>query len=139
MTRILAFAAAAAISTSLALATPVAARTPQPAHLVDTAWTVVQINDQQPKSTRAEIRFKPGRVSATAGCNGLGGTWQIRQGRLHGGPFLSTMMYCEGLMEDERAMADVLGGKPRIDVTGGILTLRLGKQVILARRQPNRV
>ena len=31
----------------------------------------------------------------------------IEQGKLVGGPYMSTMMFCEGLMEQERALADV--------------------------------
>ena len=48
---------------------------------------------------------------------------------------MSTMMYCEGLMEQERVLADVLGGKARIDVTGRTLTLKSGKHVIVATRR----
>ena len=47
---------------------------------------------------------------------------------------MSTMMYCEGLMEQERALADLLGAKPSLDVTRGTLTLRSKDHVIEARR-----
>lgn len=124
--------AAAAV---LSLATACAAATPKPAQLADTVWVVKTIDGQPARSDRAEIRFQPGRISATAGCNGLGGPWKISKGQLEGGPFMSTMMYCEGLMEQERAMADVLGGKSRIDLAGQTLTLRNGKHVIVAERR----
>lgn len=120
---------------ALTLAVSAQAGVPKPAQLVDTGWTIIRIDGKKPASPRAEIRFLPGRINATAGCNGLGGEWKIRKGRLEGGPFMSTMMYCEGLMEQERVLADVLGGKARIDVTGRTLTLKSGKHVIVATRR----
>ncbi|MFN5903364.1 MAG: META domain-containing protein [Novosphingobium sp.] len=124
--------AAAAV---LSLATACAAATPKPGQLAETVWTVKTIDGQRARSPRAEIRFLPDRISATVGCNGLGGPWKISKGQLEGGPFMSTMMYCEGLMEQERTMADVLGGKARIDLTRQTLTLRSGKHVIVAVRR----
>ena len=120
---------------ALTLAVSAQAGVPKPVQLVDTAWTITRIDGKKPASLRAEIRFLSSRISATAGCNGLGGDWKIRKGRLEGGPFMATMMYCEGLMEQERVLADVLGGKARIDVTGRTLTLKSGKHVIVATRR----
>ena len=109
---------------TLALAASASAGVPKPAALVGTTWKIVKIDGQPPASPRAELRFLTDRISATAGCNGMGGAWQIRQGKLTGGPFASTMMYCEGLMEQERALGAVLSGKSSIDLKGQRLTLR---------------
>lgn len=120
---------------TLASATACAAGAPRPVQLSNTVWTVSSIDGASPKSPRAEIRFLPDRISATAGCNGLGGSWRIDKDQLVGGPFMSTMMYCEGLMEQERTLAAVLGGKARIDLSGQSLTLRTDRHVITAKRK----
>lgn len=129
MTRTLAIAAAA-----LSLSACAHASVPRHAALHDTNWKIVRIDGKSPASSRAAIRFTRDRLNATVGCNGQGGTWVIEQGKLVGGPYMSTMMFCEGLMEQERALADLLGAKPSIDVTRGTLTLRSKEHVIEARR-----
>ena len=129
MIRTLTLAAAA-----LSLSACAHAAVPRHAALHDTNWRIVKIDGKAPASLRAAIRFTRDRISATVGCNGQGGTWAIEQGKLVGGPFMSTMMYCEGLMEQERTLADVLGAKPTVDVTRGTLTLRSKDHMIEARR-----
>lgn len=129
MIRSLTLAAAA-----LSLSACAHASVPRHAALHDTEWKIVRIDGKPPASPRAAIRFMRDRLSATVGCNGQGGTWVIKQGKLVGGPYMSTMMYCEGLMDQERALADLLGAKPTVDVTRGTLTLRSKTHVIEARR-----
>lgn len=129
MIRSLTLAAAA-----LSLSACAHASVPRHAALHDTEWKIVRIDGKPPASPRAAIRFMRDRLSATVGCNGQGGTWVIEQGKLVGGPYMSTMMYCEGLMDQERALADLLGAKPTVDVTRGSLTLRSKTHVIEARR-----
>ncbi len=129
MIRSLTLAAAA-----LSLSACAHASVPRHAALHDTEWKIVRIDGKPPASPRAAIRFMRDRLSATVGCNGQGGTWVIEQGKLVGGPYISTMMYCEGLMDQERALADLLGAKPTVDVTRGTLTLRSKTHVIEARR-----
>lgn len=125
---------------ALSLAATASAGVPKPAALTNTTWKIVKIDGKSPASPAAELRFQPDRISATAGCNGMGGTWQIRQGKLVGGPFVSTMMYCQGidgdnsLMDQERALSDLLSGKASIDLKGKRLTLRsLGHSAELVR------
>jgi heat shock protein HslJ len=91
--------------------------------LTETEWTFVAIDGQAPVSDRARIAFDRDRISATVGCNGMGGTWRIEGGQLVGGPYASTMMYCDGLMEQERAVGELLSEKPKVTVTGNRLTL----------------
>jgi heat shock protein HslJ len=47
------------------------------------------------------------------------GTWAMDEGRLRIGPLASTMMFCDGLMELERAFLDALqsttGARGRAD------------------------
>ena len=70
----------------------------------------------------------------------MGGSWQVKGGRLVGGPFMSTMMYCQSvtgddsLMAQERALADLLAAKPTLDLRGKRLVLRsLGHSLELVR------
>ncbi|WP_324262534.1 META domain-containing protein [Altererythrobacter sp. H2] len=96
------------------------AETPQ---LAGTEWRFVAIDGQAPASDRARMAFTAERISATAGCNGMGGTWTIEGDRLMGGPYASTMMFCDGLMEQERAIGALLAEKPVLTVAGDRLTL----------------
>jgi heat shock protein HslJ len=98
--------------------------TPSPAALADTSWRIVRIDGAPPVSPKAALRFEADRLGMTAGCNGLGGTWRLRSGRLIGGPYASTMMYCEGLMEQERALAALLEARPAVFLSGDRLVLR---------------
>ena len=131
---------------ALALSSAALASPPRPAPpgvvpstraLTGTTWSIVRIDGKAPASPRAEVRLLQGRISATAGCNGLGGTWRIERGRLVGGPFVSTMMFCEGLMEQERQLADTLGERPEIRMVGNRMALKSAAHAIeLVRRRP---
>ncbi len=122
-----------ALSAAL-LATAAGAAAPNPRTLIGSNWQIVRIDNAAPASGRAVISFTRDRVSANVGCNGMGGSWRIARGKLIGGPYASTMMFCEGVMEQERAMGELLGASPRIDVTRDRLTLRSGKHSMEAVR-----
>jgi len=92
--------------------------------LADTRWAFTSIDGAPPLSERAEIRFEANRISATVGCNGMGGTWQLENGRLIGGPYMSTKMWCEGLMDQEQAVGALLGENPQVTVEGNALILQ---------------
>ncbi|MFN4113055.1 MAG: META domain-containing protein [Sphingomonadaceae bacterium] len=96
------------------------AETPQ---LAGTEWRFVAIDGQAPVSDRARMGFTAKQISATAGCNGIGGTWKLEGERLVGGPYASTMMFCDGLMEQERAIGDLLAEQPMVSITSNRLTL----------------
>lgn len=122
------------LAAALSVAASATAGVPRPAVLTNTNWKIARIDGKAPASPRAALRFLPGRISATAGCNGLGGDWRIEDGKLVGGPFVSTMMYCEGLMDQERALSDLLAGTPTLDLKGNRLVLRsLGHSAELVR------
>ena len=94
-----------------------------PVRLQDTVWTFVSIDGQAPVSDRARMAFDRERISATVGCNGMGGDWRIEGDRLVGGPYASTMMFCDGLMEQERAVGDLLGENPVVTLSGNRMML----------------
>ena len=126
MTKLLALAPALLIAACAPAGT---ASTPAPAAVTAEAltgsnWTITRIDDAPAKSPRAALRFDKDRISMTAGCNGMGGAWKLDGNRLTGGPFMSTMMYCDGLMDQERALSQLLEGKPEVLRDGDRLTLR---------------
>lgn len=97
-------------------------------------WRISLIDGAPVRSPRAELRFLPGRLVASAGCNTLGGPWRVAGRRLEGGPMVSTMMYCNGLMEQEGALAALLGDQPEITLAGNLLRLKSGKHSLEAAR-----
>jgi heat shock protein HslJ len=94
-----------------------------------TTWTFVSIDGQKPASDKAELRIYEKRISATVGCNGLGGDLKMVPGQLKVGPIISTQMYCEGLMEQERAVAELLGASPAFFIENGRMSIRSDKHV----------
>jgi heat shock protein HslJ len=94
-----------------------------------TTWTFVAIDGQPPRSDKAELRIYEGRIGATVGCNGLGGDLKMVPGQLQVGPIISTQMYCEGLMEQERIVAELLGASPAFFIENGRMGIRSDKHV----------
>ena len=104
--------------------------------LAGTRWTLVSINGAAPKSERASLAFGSERLSMTAGCNGIGGNWSLVSGRLVGGPYVSTMMFCDGLMDQERALGALLEARPDIVLEGDRLIMRSAQYSAIFRRAP---
>ena len=89
----------------------------------------------------ADMRFKPafirfadnGRVSFSAGCNNMMGTYKIAEGKfsIQTGP--STMMACpEPLMALESAYAKSLAESDNYRISGGKLQLRKGDEELVS-------
>lgn len=94
-----------------------------------TTWTFVSIDGQKPVSKKAELRIYEKRIAATVGCNGLGGDLELTNGQMKIGPVMSTMMYCEGLMEQERAVSELLGASPNFFIENGRMGIKSGQHV----------
>ena len=109
----------------------------QPPKLADTQWRIVAIDGAAPVSAKARLSFTRDRISATVGCNGLGGSWEQRGDRLITGPFMSTQMYCDGLMEQERATSAVLGSSPHYVAGSNRMTLHGGGHELRLERELN--
>jgi heat shock protein HslJ len=92
--------------------------------LSGTKWAFTVIDGARPVSTAATLSFESNQLSANVGCNGMGGEWRIEQDRIIADQLIGTQMYCEGLMEQESAVAALLGGKPRVTMAGDRLVLR---------------
>ncbi len=131
-----ALSAPLAIALLLVAGSAIAASPPSTRQLLNSQWQVTRIDGKAPVSARAQIRFDRTRNAATAGCNGIGGNWRVENGRLIGGPFVSTRMFCDGVMEQERAMADLLGSRPSVSIDRNVLRLNGGGHRLEARRVP---
>lgn len=90
--------------------------------------------------TRIRLEFADGGVTATAGCNTLGGSYGLRDGVLEVGELRMTQMGCsDPLAEQDRWLADLLTGRPSAVVAGDELTLTQGttRIALLDRRVAN--
>lgn len=94
-----------------------------PKTITGTTWSFVSIDGQKPISSKAAITIQADSLSASAGCNGMGSNLAITPDRLMVGPVISTQMYCDGVMEQEHAVAKLLGASPSYKVSGDTLTL----------------
>lgn len=93
--------------------------------------------------SRIRLTFADGEVTATAGCNTLGGSYVLRDGVLEVGELRMTQMGCpDPLAEQDRWLADLLARRPSAVVAADELTLTAGttRIVLLDRRvaEPDR-
>lgn len=80
-------------------------------------------HDLAPGST-ITLGFSGGQVSASAGCNSLGGSASIEDGVLVASALSMTEMGCEPLLMDQDAwLVDFLGSRPTVTVDDDTLTL----------------
>jgi heat shock protein HslJ len=103
--------------------------------LVGSKWSVVSIDGAPAVSDKASLEFYSDRISATVGCNGMGGDWRVSGNRIITGPFMSTKMFCDSLMEQERAMSELIEADPRFTISNDLLVLRGGGHVVDLRRR----
>ena len=105
--------------------------------LADSRWRFTAIDGAAPVADDAHLEFHADRLGARVGCNGMGGAWRIDGGRLIAGPLISTQMYCEGRMEQERAVSALLSGGPTLSVAGDRMTLKSTAHSAELIRTPN--
>lgn len=113
-----------------------------PEGLAGTRWRLTAI-DGRPfaRPERATLSFEAGRLSANAGCNGLGGRYRIEKERLIAGPLMGTKMACEPpVMRNEQALSDTLSGRPAIRyLPGGRLLLTGSGHTVMASRAGGKI
>ncbi len=100
-----------------------------PTRLQPGAWRFVLIDGQKPVSGTTRLVIAKDRISANLGCNGLGGKLTITGDRLEVGPLVSTQMWCDGVMEQERAVAQLLSASPEYQIDPGKLLINSGVHV----------
>lgn len=102
--------------------------------LADSEWRFTAIDGAAPAG-EATLTFRSDRLVANAGCNRMGGTWREEGGKLIVGPLMATRMFCEGKMEQERAVSDLLDAGPDVTVSDDRMTLKsAAHSAELARR-----
>jgi heat shock protein HslJ len=75
--------------------------------------------------TRIRIAFSAGRISASAGCNLLGGSYRLDGDRLIVDSLATTDMGCDPARHEQDAwLAAVLGGRPLVQLVGNDLSLQ---------------
>ena len=83
--------------------------------LADNEWRFVQIDELAPDAEEARLAFDDGGLSASVGCNAMGGNWRVENERLIAGPLMQTEMYCPGLVwEQEQSVSALLVAGPKI-------------------------
>lgn len=113
-----------------------ATATPAAPELVGTKWSFTTIDGVQPVSSKAQLSIEPGRIGANVGCNGLGSELWIDQQKLVTGAIVSTRMFCDGVMEQERAVGELLEADPAFVIKGDRLLLEGGGHRAELRRLP---
>jgi heat shock protein HslJ len=117
---------------------------PEPvAPLERTPWRLTDIETRDgdsvgtravPPHLEASLRILGGEISGSTGCNGYGGSVEVRRGALVIGDLLTTLRACGGVRgEVERAVLAVLRGEVSWQVTGaGLRISRAGTTLVYA-------
>ena len=97
-----------------------------PSHrLAGSEWRFTSIDGQAPASDKAILAFDADRLGVNVGCNGMGGAWNVENGRLIAGPLVQTEMYCSGpVWNQEQAISALLVAAPELVLDGDRLLLR---------------
>ena len=83
------------------------------------------------EGTRIRLGFEDGHLSASAGCNTLGATYQVDGGVLVIGDAATTEMACDPpLMDQDQWLFELLGAEPAISLSENELVLEEGATVI---------
>lgn len=104
--------------------------------LVNSTWRIVMIDGASAVSPDARLAFAGDDLSASAGCNHMGGKWRNEGDRLIAGQIAQTEMWCEneGLMRQEQALGALLTNRPEYKADGDRLTLFTAEHSAEARR-----
>ena len=92
-------------------------------------WTVVNdVSSPAPLQGVVRLVFGDGRVFSETGCNTVRGPVSVEDSVLVTGPLMSTRMACEpALTEQERWITEMLGSRPRLELSGPYLSLLWGE------------
>jgi len=107
--------------------------------ITDRKWKLVElagkpvsglVNGKEPYIL---LQQKDGRYLATGGCNGIGGTYELKaNGRIKFDQGMSTMMACEN-MEVERELSKALISADNYSLSGDDLSINKARMAPLAR------
>ncbi len=91
-------------------------------------WSVAVTEDGQPRElvegTRIQVSFRGGDISASAGCNSMGGPFRIEGEALFGDSYGMTEMGCDPLRHaQDEFVVSLLTSQPTISVEGDRLVI----------------
>ena len=114
-----------------ACATAPSSATGEPAAIAGRHWTLVEVDGHPvspgPREAYLQLDQSTVRYSASGGCNGLGGDYQLGPGNhIHFARGMHTMMACQTGMDTEGALSGALGRADTYIVDGDNLTLGAG-------------
>jgi len=83
------------------------------------------------------IEFKDGLMSGNVGCNGFGGEYTVKDKTIEFGPIMSTMMFCEGVADQESSTLAVMQNDATFILNGDRLTITStdGNNFIMLKRK----
>ena len=104
--------------------------------LEDRTWVVHEMNIDGTMTPPADgvvssAIFSGGTVAGSAGCNNYNGSYETDGSSMTIGPLVSTLMFCEGAMDQETAYLTLLGSVDSYAVSGSDLTLSNGDTVLI--------
>jgi len=90
--------------------------------LEGTSWSLVEVNGAPiVAGTVPTLVFEADRAGGNGSCNTFGGDYKVENGKLTFGPIVSTLMYCEGYMDQESAYLSALHEAAEYQIQGGNL------------------
>ena len=100
------------------------------ASLTDTYWRLTDLAGERVggvpgnKEPHILLESASSRYRATAGCNGLGGQYELDGGKLTLKPGISTMMACQPPVDEyERGLKEALNNTVTWEIAGVVLSL----------------
>ena len=123
MKKLFVLALSCALAACVSVDAGIDATTPQ--QLANSEWRMTAINGSPPsRPEMAMLSFTDDRMSASVGCNQMGGGWSVDDYRLVAGPIMSTKRGCPGPMaNEEQALSELLGSTPAFVIDGNRLML----------------
>ncbi|MBB6459148.1 META domain-containing protein [Flammeovirga kamogawensis] len=113
--------------------------TEKPFVKINGTWVISTLNGEVTDPMKTYIIFDTNKNSifGFAGCNGLNGQMEYDEEKntYKGGPFMSTMMFCEEVAENERALGKILEKFNKIAVEGDVITISLDDEVLLTAKK----
>lgn len=103
-----------------------------PLKLEGQEWKLVSIDHKKITSDRAFLVFDGGKVHGKAFCNSINSGYELMgDNQLTFDPFISTKMYCDGVMDLESQMITNLQNVKRYEIKNRMLYLSDSDKMIL--------
>lgn len=93
-------------------------------------WQLVSYGDQANPTAAlpgvdTSFKFENGQFSGNVGCNGFGGSYEFKSGKITFSQMMSTMMYCDATSNQEQGVLALLADNVALQVqaNGNMLTI----------------